>query len=115
KLYTGSFPGAQSVASGEVFVSAYTVPGAVLPLFNRNAPIKFVSGDVGAAVWGGVPTWSKRPNAGRLLLDFMMSRDGQEALHGRGESASVLADIKGAYPYVEPFDGTKYTADYIAK
>ena len=63
----------------------------------KGAPIEYVVPNPGIgnryamAAFG----WSKRPEAALVLLDFLMSIDGQTAWHGRGESASPRAGIQG--------------------
>ncbi len=61
-----------------------------------------------------VPKWSKGPGAANVLADFLISVEGQEALLADGGSASVVPGVKGAYPYVQPWDAEKYTNDILA-
>ena len=59
--------------------------------------------------------WGKHPNAALVLLDYLMSRDGQTAWHGTGDSASVLPDIKGAVlaDGMVAGDGARYTPEFV--
>lgn len=115
KLYLGGVPIAQAVASGEVSIGAFGQPTATKPLMEKGAPVDYVIPDPGlgveyiAAAFG----WSRRPNAALVLLDYVMSAEGQTAWHGTGETASPRSDVKGAIPIasVTPWDPHAYPAD----
>ena len=112
KMYVGAVPGGQAVSAGEVAVSAFNVSTSVKSLVELGAPIEIVVPNPGlgvqhaAAVFG----WSKRPNASLVFLDYLMSRDGQTAWNGAGESASPLPNIPGALSAdsITPVDVTAY-------
>lgn len=119
RLYNGATPLAQSVASGEIAVSAFGVPTATTPLIEQGAPIGYVVPSPGLGNLYGVAAvgWSKRPNAALVLTDYIMSMDGQTAWHGRGESASPLPGVPGAIPAatITPYDPGKYPPPVAAK
>ena len=98
KLYVGAVPGGQAAASGEIAVSAFNVTTAVKSLVDAGAPLEIVVPSPGLGIQHGAAVfgWSKRPNAGLVFLDYLMSREGQTAWNGTGESASPLAGIPGA-------------------
>ena len=64
---------------------------------------------------------AKRPNAALVFVDYMMSRRGQTAWNGSGESASPLAGIPGSLDAktMQPWDPFRYTPEfqkaYLAK
>ena len=69
------------------------------PLIDSGAPIKTVvtSPSYGASYAGGIVSWSKRPNAALVFMDYLMSPRGQAAWNGgRGEAASPLPGIAGS-------------------
>jgi iron(III) transport system substrate-binding protein len=119
RLYNGSTPLAQSVASGEIAVSVFGVPTAIIPVIEQGAPIGYVvpSPGMGNLYAVAALSWSKRPNAALVLADYIMSQDGQGLWHGRGESASPLAGVAGAIPLasITPYDPAKYPAAVVAK
>jgi iron(III) transport system substrate-binding protein len=119
RLYNGSTPLAQSVASGEIAVSAFGVPTAIIPVIEQGAPMAYVVPNPGMGNLYGMAAlaWSKRPNAALVMADYIMSAEGQTLWHGRGESASPLSGIPGAIPLssITPYDPAKYTAPVVAK
>jgi iron(III) transport system substrate-binding protein len=92
-------PGLQQVAAGEKSILVQTIPGADEALVSAGAPIKTVIPEkhTGFAHYAGVSAKAPNPNAGKLLLGFMLSRSGQEALAQRS-GLSVLDDIPGSLP-----------------
>jgi iron(III) transport system substrate-binding protein len=112
KMYVGAVPGGQAAASGEVAVSAFNVTTAVTSLVAAGAPIEIVVPNPGLGIQhaAAVFTWSRRPNAAQVFLDYLMSRDGQTAWNGTGESASPLPNIPGALSAdsITPVDVTAY-------
>lgn len=119
RLYNGSTPLAQSVASGEIAVSAFGVPTAIIPVIEQGAPMAYVVPNPGMGNLYGAAAlgWSKRPNAALLLTDYIMSADGQAQWHGRGESASPLPGVPGAIPLstITPYDPAKYPPAVVSK
>lgn len=98
KVFTGAVPNTQSTASGEIAVTAFSVPTVVLPLAEKGAPIRMVIPNpaLGFAYYAGAVSNSRRPNAAQVLMDYLMSPRGQAAWHSRGESASPLPNIQGS-------------------
>ena len=119
RLYNGSTPLAQSVASGEIAVSAFGVPTAIIPIVEQGAPMAYVVPNPGMGNLYAMAalSWSKRPNVAMVLADYIMSAEGQALWHGRGESASPLPGIAGAIPLasITPYDPAKYPAATVTK
>jgi iron(III) transport system substrate-binding protein len=111
-LFNGSVPVASALASGEIAVAAFTLRGAAQPLIDRGAPIKIVVPNPrGASTeFGAVFSWAKRPNAGLVLIDYLISARGQTVLVGQGEFASPLPNIPGSLDIktTTSWDLTKY-------
>jgi len=115
RLTVGVVPATQGTASGELHATIFTIYGIANPLIAGGAPIKtvlpnpaFASQDVIAAL-----AHSKRPNAAMLFLDFMMSRRGQEAWNGKGETASPIPGIPGSLDpkAMQPWDPFRWTPE----
>jgi len=98
KFYPSSIPLMQAVASGEVGVSNLGVPATVADLKKSGAPIDFAYAEPGFAYSHGASafTKSKRPNAGRVFIDFLMSKEGQTAYNGEGQGGSARDDVEDA-------------------
>lgn len=97
-------PGAQQLAAGEYDVTVPALKAVVQPLIDEGAPIELVIPDntTGVNQYGGVVEGAKHPNAARLFMSYVLSREGQEKLTA-GISASVLEDIPGAMPFPSAF------------
>lgn len=119
KLYVGSVPIAQAVASGEISIGGFGVPTAVKPLKEQGAPIDYFVPTPGLGIRYGMAAfgWGRHPNAALVFLDYIMSRDGQTAWNSNGETASPLPNIPGALPAasIEPFDPSRYPAEVERK
>ena len=119
KLHAGSVPAAQSVVAGEVLVSALGLPSSAKPMIDQGAPLAYVvpNPSFGVEYPIGAFAWSRRPNAALVLVNFLMSREGQATWHGQGETASPLADIPGSLraSTIVPYDSTAYTPEVVAK
>lgn len=86
KLYGTVTSGVQSVASGELGVAGYLNIGVVVPLIKQGAPIAVTVPipSFGVRYTGATLGWAKRPNAGQVFMDYVMSRRGQTTWHGEG-------------------------------
>lgn len=118
RLYIGSPPLVQATASGEILVTAFTIPSAAMPLMATGAPLKIVVPKPAFAysLNGGVLAWAKRPNAALVLMDYLMSPRGQAVWNGFGESASPLPNVPGSLDArsMQLFDSVKYNASVVA-
>jgi len=91
-IYPGGVPIVAGLQSGEIAASGYTKSVD----FAKGAPVKAGKATVtwGSPFYGSVLAGSTHPNAAQVLVDFMVSRKGQELLTP-GLSA-VLPDIPEA-------------------
>lgn len=98
RMYSGAVTGVQGVASGEVAATFFMNASAVQAMVAQGAPIKFVipKPTRGLSFRVAVLGWSKRPNAARVLADYLMSRRGQQVWNGKGDAASPMAGIAGS-------------------
>lgn len=116
--YSGAAPVTQAVAAGEQSIAAFSVTTVAVPLIEQGAPLKVVvpKPSLGFRITGALLGWSKRPNAGLVLMDYLMSVRGQTTWSGRGETASPLPGIPGALDAqsVNPFDPQPYTAEVVS-
>ena len=115
RIYASTVALAQSIASGEIGIANFVNMGAAVSTVKSGAPARIVMPTPTFANQynGGVIATSKRPNAALVLLDFLMSRDGQEAWSGDGASASPLAGVPNALEAknVRPVDLVPYTPE----
>jgi iron(III) transport system substrate-binding protein len=116
RLTVGVLPLLQSVAAGELDAALIGIHAVANALIAQGAPLKvvqpnpaFASADVVAAL-----AHSRRPNAAQVFLDYMMSRRGQAAWNGTGETASVIPGVPGSLDAktMQPWDVFRYTADF---
>lgn len=117
KFYTSAVPMNQAVASGEVGVTNLSTPSIVKDLQQQGAPIDFAMPDPGFAImWGAAALDnSRRPNAARVFLDFLMSPAGQEAINGDGFGAAGREGIPGSLDLTgwEFLDSAKFTPEVM--
>ncbi len=118
KYYMGSVPMVQAAASGEVAAANLSFPALASPLMAKGAPVKLVvdkTESFGVQLMCGILKSAPHPNAAQLFADFLLSREGQEALNGRGFGISVLPDVPGALPSTRIItaDPKIYTPEYL--
>ena len=97
------------VAAGELGLGLPIVDSLIAPAIDLGAPLAVIELDPegGAEIWTVVTSKAPHPNAARLLLNWMMSPDGQQAQNGDMKGTSVLPSIPGAVPmpqYYMPTD-----------
>lgn len=116
KLLVGTVPITQGTASGEFSATVMSIFAIANPLIAVGAPIKpvmtnpmFASEDVMAVL-----AHAKHPNAALVFLDYIMSRRGQTAWNGKGETASVIPGIPGSLDAntLQPWDVFRYTPEF---
>jgi len=105
----------QAVAAGEVSAGNW-VTGAILDEKNMGAPVAFAVPNpaFSAPTNTAILMWAKHPNAAQVLMDYMMSRDGQEALAKGG--ASPLKGIHSAVAdpdQLRPVNPQRLTPEYM--
>jgi iron(III) transport system substrate-binding protein len=103
-VFASSVPGNQALASGAVSVMIPDVPIVANPLIEQGAPIALVpvSPTTGSENQVVVSTDAPSPCSARLLMNFLMTEDGQKAFNG-AEGASVLEDLEGTLPLPEGY------------
>jgi iron(III) transport system substrate-binding protein len=94
RIYPSALPLAQALSAGEV--AAATTVEPQVDEQKAGAPVEWGLAEPawGARFYGALPKSAPHPNAAQVLADFMITRDGQEAIARK--AASVLPDIPGA-------------------
>jgi iron(III) transport system substrate-binding protein len=110
--------GTQQIGAGTNALFFPTVPTNVTDLIAQKAPVRdfYPEQTTGSQIVAGVATKAPHPNAARLLLNFMLTMDGQRVLN-QGTTA-ILPGVPGATPlppqYVAPDLGkASSTSDQI--
>jgi iron(III) transport system substrate-binding protein len=103
-LTPSTVPGNQDLASGKTSLLVPDVHIAVDPLVEQGAPIKLVpmSPTTGTENFVAVATGTPSPNAARLLMNYLLTKDGQAAFNGSGGS-SVLGAVGRTLPIPEGY------------
>jgi iron(III) transport system substrate-binding protein len=121
RIYPNSAPLTAGMTSGEIVWAPYSLASTIEPLKAKKAPIEWVFPASGtwsierrAMVLKGVP----HPNAALVLLDYLMSQDGQQVLNtdhagytvapGITITGGIDVDLKK----ITPMDYTSYPADF---
>jgi len=111
----------QAIAAGELLWAPYAQSYLVEDLKKQGAPVDYAlpkSGTHAIVQYGASFKQSTNPNAGRVLLDFLMSREGQAIINGGNGGVSPYKDIPGTLTYdmskIEILDASKYTAEDLA-
>jgi iron(III) transport system substrate-binding protein len=99
RIYPSALPMAEALSAGEI--AAATFVQVLVDEKDAGAPVD--SGLAPEEVWGArffgmIQESAPHPNAAQLLADFMISREGQEALARK--NASVLPDVPGAVAFI---------------
>lgn len=97
RFYPSVVPMSQALASGEIGVSLFNVTAIVKDLQSKGAPIDYVIPEQTEASFfvASVLEKSKRQDAAKLLLNFIMTPEGQESLNGQGFASSPLPGVPG--------------------
>ncbi len=119
RLYVGTVPIGQAVASGEIAIGGYGVPTATKSLKDSGAPIDYFVPSPGLGIRYGLAafSWARNPNAALVFLDYMMTREGQMAWNSSGETASPLPNIPGSLvaASIDAYDPSLYPPDVEKK
>jgi iron(III) transport system substrate-binding protein len=113
-------PGLQQLAAGAVAIYAPSTYLNVTGLIEKGAPIKFALIDpvVVSVPWAAVVAKAPHPNAGRLVLNYIMSMEGQQAYNEDG--FSVLPNVPktktvpGGTADIDPNDGEKQLPELLS-
>jgi len=116
RIFPSSTPLTQSVISGEIAAATMVSSSTVQPFVAQGAPIKvfYPASATGFRYGGAILGWAKRPNAALVFMDYLMSRRGQTAWSGTGDSASPLTGIPGSLDIkaIHPYDLKRFTTDF---
>ena len=116
RLYPNSAPLSAGLGSGEIAWAPYSLPSSLEPLKRKDAPIDYIVPSSGS--WpiervAIVPKDAPHPNAGLLLMEFMMSPEGQYILNGEKAGYTVAPGIEVKNEIEVDFDKVK-TLDYAS-
>jgi iron(III) transport system substrate-binding protein len=94
--------GVQQIAAGALAIYAPAAHSVIKPLQAKGAPIGEVIPQPysGNAIYAAVPAKAPHPNTARLLLDFLMSPEGQAIFNP--DSVSFVPNVPGTRPVPEP-------------
>jgi iron(III) transport system substrate-binding protein len=102
KLYASSLPMTQAVVSGEISAGSFIAANAV-DLHEQGAPINFLvpKGQKGwnAPWWGMVMKGSPHPNAAQVLMNYLVTKEGQQTSAHR--TGAVLKGVSQTF-YLVP-------------
>jgi iron(III) transport system substrate-binding protein len=102
KIYVSSLPMQQAVISGEISVGTFT-PTSALDDKANGAPINYLipkgAKDWNAPWWGMVLRKAPHPNAAQLLINYMVTKEGQQS--SQRHLGAVLQNVPDTF-YVEP-------------
>jgi len=96
RIYPSALPIGEALAAGEISATPYAAPSTLEPLEAQGAPVEYgiaEEGAWGARFFGMIVTTAPHPNAGQLLANYMVTREGQEVVQATG--GSVLPDVPG--------------------
>lgn len=105
KYYDSSSPGNQALAAGEFAIYAPSMPHFVQPLIDKGAPINQVFLDLttGDPNLAALSASGPHPNAGAVLMDFMLSREGQAIINDK-VAMSFLDNVPGSLKRSDKFE-----------
>jgi len=120
RIYPNSAPLTQGIVAGEIAWSPYSLPSTIEPLRAKGAPIEWIVPDSGTFLlqrFALVLKQAPRSAAALVLLDYMMSQEGQDLQNGNNQGLTVAPGIKLATELkvnlnkVAVVDQTKYGAE----
>jgi iron(III) transport system substrate-binding protein len=82
----------QALGAGSHAAGLFSYATLTQPLLDDGAPIDTLVEEPTIVISHklGVPSWSKRPEAGEVLANWMLSKEGQIAMYGAGGVASPM-------------------------
>jgi iron(III) transport system substrate-binding protein len=103
KIYASSLPMTQAVVSGEITAGTFVATSA-LDLKAQGAPINFVvpggrTKGWNAPWWGMVMKGSPHPNAAQLLMNYLVTKEGQQT--SQHQLGAVLKGVPETF-YLQP-------------
>lgn len=115
QVYPGALPAAQALSSGEIAAAIYVEPQVDEKAAGAPVAWGFEKKQWSAMFYGGVMAKAPRPNAAQLLVDYMMSAEGQAKIARK--AASVRPDVPGTVgttATVHRLDPSKVTPEVVA-
>jgi iron(III) transport system substrate-binding protein len=99
RLYPSALPMAEALSSGEISAATFVQPQ--VDEKEAGAPVEWgvANPSWGARFQGTLLKSAPHPNAAQVLADFMITKEGQEAIARK--AGSVLPDTPGAVAYTE--------------
>jgi iron(III) transport system substrate-binding protein len=95
-VFTSSIPMSERTGAGEFAVALNTSDGAVAGFIAKGAPLRFVYSEDGTLVVPGLmglTATAQHPNAGKLFLEWALSKTGQTLSVPRVGAISLRSDI----------------------
>ncbi|MDR6174668.1 iron(III) transport system substrate-binding protein [Nocardioides zeae] len=116
KIYPGALPAAQALSSGEIAAAAYVEPQ--VDEQEAGAPVDwgFEQEQWSAMFYGAIAKDSPHPNAAQLLVDYMLSVEGQSRIARK--AASIRPDVPGTVGTTETvhrLDTSEVTPEVVAE
>ena len=127
KLYNNDASMAQALASGEIAVGNFLFLGSVQEVKDQGAPVDWAlpaGGTITFANQAFAFTDAPHPNAAKLMVDFMMSREGQQIINGEERGLSLaFSDLEGGadvdlsllHPATEADEGQAVSDEWVAR
>lgn len=91
KIYPGALPAAQALSSGEIAAAVYVEPQTDAKAAGAPVDWGFEDKQWSAMFYGGLVEEASHPNAGQLLIDYMLSVEGQSKI--ARNAASIRPDV----------------------
>ena len=107
RLYDSAGPLSQAVAAGELAAGVNLTPVQSGVLIDEGAPLESVTTaepQYAIGYWAAQVGWSKRPAAAAVLMDWLMSEEGQQSMSDWGYSSSPLPQITDDFELEEGID-----------
>ena len=116
QVYPGALPAAQALSSGEIAAAVYVEPQ--IDEKEAGAPVEwgFEEEQWSAVFYGAIVAEAPHPNAAQLLVDYMLSVEGQSKIARK--AASVRPDVPGTVATLDTvhrLDLTKITPEVVSE
>ena len=121
QVYQNSSPLTAGLSSGEIAWAPFSLASSIEPLKAKGAPVAYTVASSGTYALQRSAMALKEaphPNAARVLLDFLMSQDGQQILNGRKAGFSVAPGVRVSdglevdVSKIEDVDFTSFPVDF---
>lgn len=114
QVYPGALPAAQALSSGEIAAAIYVEPQIDEQAAGAPVDWGFEDKQWSAMFYGAIVADSPSPNAAQLLVDYMLSVEGQSKIARK--AASIRPDVPGTVATtdtVHRLDTDKITAEVV--